>query len=136
MKILLSILVAICCLTACKKGESLSPGIFGKWELRRVYGGFGYRDSTYKAGNGTIYQFNSDSTYKYFINGKLSTQGVFHYKKHSIQIGDTFFDALILGDDTSGNITYDNLVSLKGATMTLGTTITDGIASDYQKIGN
>ncbi len=136
MKVLWLVLVAVCCLTACKKGESLAPGIYGKWELRRMYGGFGFKDSTYKAGNGNIYQFSSDSTYKYYVDGKLSKQGVYHYRKHSIRIGDTYFDALILGDVTPANISYDNLVSLRGDLMTLGTTVTDGIASDYEKIGN
>ena len=136
MKKLLFLIVAAFCLLACKKDQPVSPGLFGKWELRRMYGGLYYRDFAFAAGNGTLYQFNTDSTYKYFIKGELKSQGVFHYRKHSILIGDAFYDALILNDTVPATISYDNMVKIKGTTLTLGTTITDGIASDYQKVSN
>ena len=126
------LLVIVCCLMACGKGSVVAPGVFGKWELRRSYGGFGYRDSVYKAGNGTIYQFKSDSTYKHFTKNKLDAQGNFHIKKYnnpnenSISLYMIFFD----------NDTYGDAFSMKGDTITIGTTVTDGIASDYQKISN
>lgn len=129
-------MAAAFCMLACKKDQPVSPSFFGKWELRRIYGGFSYRDSDYLAGNGTLYQFNSDSTYKYFIKGELSSQGVFHYRKHSILIGNAFYDALILKDTVPATITYDDMVNIKGTKLTLGTTMTDGIATDYEKISN
>lgn len=125
---ILFIIIAVCCFTACKK-NGVSPGLFGKWELRRSYGGFAYFDSTYKAGNGNTFQFNRDSTYKQFINNKLSAQGTFHIVK------------LIYGGSTSAGIVFDNIqnpepFNFNGTTFTVGTSFDDGIASDYQKISN
>jgi len=71
--ILLLFLVAVCAL-ACKKSEPVKPGLFGKWEIHRRYGSLLGFDSIYKAGNGNIYQFNSDSTYKYYVKYKLASQ--------------------------------------------------------------
>ena len=59
-----NLFAAVVAISSCEKGGTVAPGFFGKYELRRQYGGLYYRDSTYKAGNGTVYQFNSDSTYK------------------------------------------------------------------------
>jgi hypothetical protein len=131
-KTFLLALIAASCLLACKKGAVVSPGLFGKWELRHSYGGLAGFDSVYKAGNGTIYQFNSDSTYKHFTKNKLDAQGNFHIKKYnnpsenSISLYMIFF-----GDDT-----YGDAFSMKGDTITIGITVTDGIASDYKKISN
>ncbi|HTK19509.1 MAG TPA: hypothetical protein VL442_08355 [Mucilaginibacter sp.] len=127
MKKLLIILLicSVYCFTACKKGNSISPNLFGKWELRRTYGGFGGMDSVYKAGNGNILQFNRDSTYKRFEANKLVSQGAFHIKKYSPGYG-IFFD----------NTTYGDAFEMKGTTITIGTTVTDGVASDYQKVSN
>jgi hypothetical protein len=136
MKIFLLIIVAACFMLACKKSAPISPGLFGKWELRKKYGGWTGIDSVYKSGNGTAFQLNSDSTYKQFVNGKLTAEGVFHYKKNSIQIGNSFYDALIFGNNINVTISYNNMVNIIGTKLTLGTSITDGIAEDYQKIQN
>ena len=95
-----------------------------------MYGGFAYRDSVYKPGNGTLYQFNSDSTYKHYVKGQLNSQGVFHIKKNGIRWSDNVaYDALLLDNDT-----YGDIITFKDSTLTIGTTVTDGIAKDYVKI--
>jgi len=134
MKRLLPILLLYgpCYLAACKKGEQVSASLFGKWELRRMYGGFSYRDSIYKPGNGTCYQFNNDSTYKHYTKNKLDAQGVFHVSKFDNSSMTYLPDHQIFFD----NILYGQPFQMNGLTITIGTTVTDQIASDYQKISN
>jgi hypothetical protein len=132
MKTFLLIIVAACFMLACKKSGTISPGFFGKWELRRTYGGYGGFDSTYNAGNGTAYQFNSDSTYKHFTKSKLDAQGVFHIKIYNNPAENTIANKLIFfGNDTIGTPIYPTATKL-----TIGTTAADGLASDYVKIQN
>jgi len=128
MKRIMIIILVACSFAACKK-SGITPGLFGKWELRRTYGGFAYSDSTYKAGNGHIFQFSSDSSYKQFLNNTLTAQGKFHIVK------------LVYGGSTSAGIVFDDSGNpepfiLGGITFTIGTAAADGIASDYQKISN
>jgi len=131
-KAFLLVLIVGCCLLACKKGTMVSPGLFGKWELRHSYGGLAGYDSVYKAGNGNIYQFNSDSTYKHFAANNLLSEGVFHIKHYNNPAANSISEYMIFFD----NNTYGDAFSMKGTTITLGTTVTDGIAADYQKISN
>lgn len=130
-KILLLTFIVVCAL-ACKKGTPVTPGLFGKWELRRSYGGFLGSDSVYKAGNGNILQFNSDSTYKRYEAKKLTSTGVFHIKHYNNPAGNSISEYMMFFDNT----TYGDAFYFKGTTITIGTTVTDGVASDYQKISN
>lgn len=133
MKFMRAVLFLCCvglCFIACKK-SNISPGLFGKWELRRSYGGFAGFDSTYKAGNGNVYQFNSDSTYKRFANGKLSDQGTFHITH--IRNPSANYNTEIYFNNTQ----YGDQFTFNGSTkFTIGTVADDGVASDYQKISN
>jgi len=113
---------------ACKKSEPVSPGLFGKWEIRSRYGSISGFDSTYKAGNGTILQFNSDSTYNYYTKRKLSSNGIFHIKT-------------LPGINAALNIYFDNAeygqpFSYNGTKMTIGADFDDGVAAEYEKIAN
>ena len=119
------------CLGACSKSGDIAPGLFGRWELRRMYGGFGYRDSIYAAGNGTIYQFGSDGTYKHYTKNQLDGHGNFSIKKKGYQLGQDYYDELLLDNNTTGDP-----ITITNSKMTIGTTVTDGIATDYQKISN
>jgi len=129
MRLTVFLIILICCSTACKKSQ-VTPGLFGKWELRREYGGFSYRDSVYKSGNGTIYQFNSDSTYRHFIKGKLSDQGTFHIPRLNNPSGNFIIEIFF------NNNQYGEPFNYTDTTITIGTAADDGIASDYQKISN
>jgi len=130
--ILLLIGSGVCYLSACKKGSAISPTLFGKWELRRSHGGFAGFDSVYKAGNGNILQFSSDSIYKRFEANKLVATGVFHIKHYTNPSENTLSEYAIFFDNT----TYGEPFYIKGTTITIGTTATDGVASDYQKISD
>src|ERR1700755_3501691 len=107
MKTILSVIIAACFMMACSKNGQVSPNVFGTWELRRMYGGFSYRDSAYKAGKGTAYQFNSDSTFKHFTKNKLDDQGKFHIRRLN-NSGYTEL-RLLTNDDPGGQ-----LISLNG----------------------
>lgn len=115
---------------ACKKSEPISPGLFGKWELRSMVGGFVGFDSTYKAGNGRVFQFNSDSTYKKFNKGTLVAQGIFHIRSHNPSSGTSFSE--IFFDDHINS----ELFNMDGTNLTIGENANDGIQSSYRKIQN
>jgi hypothetical protein len=129
MKTFTLIIVAACCMLACKKSGNISPGLFGKWELRSMVGGFAGFDSTYKAGNGRIYQFNSDSTYEQFNKSKLIAQGTFHIKTYYPPSGP--YEAILFNNNTTGD-----LFSMQGTQLTIGQDYDDGIAMSYAKIQN
>ena len=131
MKTFLLIFIAACCLLSCKK-SSISSGLVGKWELRRQYGGLAAYDSVYKAGNGTIFQFNRDSTYKAYNKGTLYSQGNFHIKIVGYNSTTSFYGAVLFDNVNLGT----EAISLDDTKLTLGTTVTDGLAADYAKIGN
>lgn len=128
MKTLLLLLVAsVSILAACKKKE-IVPGLIGKWELRRADGGFAYHDSTYQAGNGNIYLFRKDSTYKKYDNGTLSASGKFHIHTNTYPNANSI-TTITFGDDTNGYpiVVTDNK-------MSLGALFADGVAYEYAKI--
>jgi len=131
--VVLILIVVVICGLSCKKGSSVSSStLFGKWELRHSYGGLAGFDSVYKAGNGNILQFNGDSTYKRFEANKLVAQGDFHIKHYNHPSENPISEYEIFFDNT----TYGDAFNMKGTTITIGTTVTDGIASDYLKISN
>ncbi|MFB9844194.1 hypothetical protein [Mucilaginibacter ginsenosidivorans] len=125
-KLLVSLALTTVIFTSCKKTE-ISPGLIGKWELRHASGGWGH-DSTYVAGNGNIYQFNPDSTYKLYDNGALTSSGRFHIRKgNNFQVpslNTIYFD----------NSAYGDVIEINATKLTIGTTIADGVAYEYVKI--
>jgi hypothetical protein len=123
---------AACLMMACKKSGTITPDFFGKWELSRAYGGYGGLDSTFQLGNGTAYQFTSDSTYKHFTKNKLDDQGVFHIRTNKNPSQNTVATKQIF----FGNNTYGDPIYVTGTKLTIGTTAADGLASDYVKIQN
>jgi len=129
--IILLTLIAVGAL-ACTKSAPVTPGLFGKWELRHSYGGLAGFDSVYKAGNGNILQFNSDSTYKRFEANKPAATGVFHIKHYNNPTENSISEYTISFDNNN----YEEPFHMKGTTITIGTTITDQVASDFQKISD
>ena len=130
MRPALLFILVVFSLVSCKKNEAVSPGLFGKWELRRKYGGLAGMDSIYNAGNGDIVQFNSDSTYAHYVKRKLANTGVFHIKVLYIPDGNGVTEIYF------GNTEYGSQFTLNGTKMTIGEDFDDGIATDYEKIGN
>lgn len=129
MKRILPAILIVISFAACKK-TAVNPGLFGRWELTRMYGGLSYRDSVYTKGNGNIYQFNRDSTYKKYDSGALTSQGRFHIRTDNGYHPQTTYVILFDSD------TYGEPMSITGTTLTLGTSVADGFASDYQKTSN
>jgi len=129
MKKYLLIVFAVCSLGACKKG-GVSPGLFGKWELREVSGGdFAYQDSVYKPGNGNIYQFNADSTYAVYLNHTVSAHGTFHIRKNTNPSANSV--NILLFDSSTESLP----ITVSGTTMTL-VTVAGWFQNRYQKISN
>jgi len=134
MKASLLIIVAIFCMVSCKKGgDSVSPYLFGKWEVTRVYGGNIYPpDSLYKPGNGNIFQFNSDSTYLHYYHNQLNSQGTFHIRKNAFKVDQTYYNEIYFDSDTSAK----SLIILNGSILTIKPLIPDIATTDYDKIQN
>jgi hypothetical protein len=128
MKKALLLAAVVVAFASCTKDGIVNPGFFGKYELRASYGGLIGAYNTYEPGNGNIFQFNSDSTYVRYVDNKLESKGNFHLRiygtEDNAKFGSIYFD----------NTEYSEAFRIKADTITIGTTIADGIASNYVKI--
>jgi hypothetical protein len=133
MRILLITILIIIGFAACKK-TGVTPGLFGKWELHeRIGGNIIPADSTYKPGNGNIYLFNSDSTYKQYVNGSLSTQGVFHVRRQNTNNpNQTNYKVLYFDSD----VNFSYLFMVNQSVLTLQPLIPDIGTQQYEKISD
>jgi len=134
MKIFLFAAFLMICMFSCKKGSSpISPNLFGKWEVRRVYNGnILPQDSVYKPGNGNILQFNTDSTYARYAKGQQTGQGIFHIRKNGFTTNKISYDEIYFDTDTS----FKSLITLNGGILTIKPLFPDIATTDYQKIQN
>jgi hypothetical protein len=133
MKKFLLIAIVAVGMVSCKKGTAVSPDLFGKWEVTRVYGGnILPADSVYKPGNGNILQFNSDSTYKRYAQGNVTAQGVYHIRKNGYKFGQNYYDELSFDNGTD----FNSVITLAGDNLTIKPLIPDISTIDYQKIQN
>lgn len=127
MRKLLVFLFALAIFGSCKKNESTSSTrwIFGRWELSGESGGFQY--TAFARGNGNIYQFDGDNTYKKYTASQLTTQGTFRVANLSEQN----FYMIYFDKDTIGEqLSYQN------GMIILGSSAADGPSWTYQKISN
>jgi hypothetical protein len=129
MKKIIWILLAAASLVACKKNQVTTPSVItGRWELRAMSGGF--KDTLSAAGNGMIYQFNSDYTFKHFTKGVQDGQGTYQYKKGAYPFSGYNYDALILNNEPG------ELATINGNKLSIGTSVADGPEWDFQKIAD
>lgn len=134
MKRLLLTLLMAGSLVACKKSSNtpvntLNSSISGWWELHRTSGGL-RPDSIYAAGNGNIYEFSSNNTYKRYQASVLVAQGTFRIV-NNLASNENGIIYIYFDNSASGEpFQYD------GQNLTLGSSAADGIASTYQRISN
>jgi hypothetical protein len=126
MKRYILLVIAAAMILSCKK-HSISPAnIFGKWELARRYGGnINPLDTTYKAGNGNILEFHSDSSFKQYDNGTLTLDGKFHMQGNQLYFIVSYADQPL----------YET-VSISGSQLTVKSPIPDVGTTVYDKISN
>jgi hypothetical protein len=134
MKRLLLILLVAGSLVACKKSsnptaKTLNNGVSGWWELRRTSGGL-RPDSVYATGNGNIYEFNSNNTYKKYQSSLLVSQGTFRIVDN---LGPNENGIILIYFDSS---TTGEQFQYDGQNLTIGSSAADGLAATYQKINN
>ena len=127
-KNLLIILIAIISLASCKK-VTVTPGLIGKWELRKKMGSIVGFDSVFAAGNGRVLEFRGDSTYLQYNKGRLLIQGKYH-------IATTNYPSANSLSITFENGGYQDYFNLTGTTLQIGMDANDGVETDYQKIAN
>lgn len=135
MKASVFVAIAMLLLISCIKKHDPMPsgGLFGKWEIRRVYNGnILPADSIYKPGNGNTLQLNADSTYVKYVQHKFSSKGVFHTRVNLLSETQMTNERLYFDNDTS----FSYLVLLNGDLMTLKPLFPDIPTTDYQKIQN
>jgi hypothetical protein len=113
---------------SCTKEGIVAPGLFGKWELRANYGGLAGFNNKYEPGNGNTIQFKSDSTYVLYRDHQLEKQGKFSLNITSVE-NDTRYGILYLD-----GYEFGDEFKMNADSMTIGTTVTDNVASDYVKI--
>jgi hypothetical protein len=134
MKVSILVAVAMLLLISCKKKNNpvpLSSGLFGSWEIRRVYNGnILPADSIYKPGNGDILRLNPDSTYIKYNQNKFSSTGVFHTRVNLLSMTQMANERLYFDNDTS----FSYLVVLNGGMLTLKPLFPDIPTTDYQKV--
>ncbi|RFZ81627.1 hypothetical protein DYU05_17515 [Mucilaginibacter terrenus] len=129
MKKALLLMAVVAFLASCKKDKKVVPvsGLFGKWELASISGGWS-QPAKVPAGNGDIYQFNRDSTYIRYLDGKMQKQG-----KFSINITERR-DTLAFGTIKFTNPDYSDAWTETPNTITIGTSIADGPSYGYRKV--
>ncbi|MFI5162499.1 MAG: hypothetical protein ACHQHN_14560 [Sphingobacteriales bacterium] len=137
MKRILFFLLVAGSVVACKKSSQnpvVSLNITGKWELHRRYGGnIIPADTTYQAGNGNIYQFNSDNTYKSYQNGALTQQGTYQVKLYNNGYG---MQQMSYYELDLGNNSFVYLIRVNGGTLTLSPVMPDIGTTEYNKLAN
>jgi hypothetical protein len=86
-------------------------------------GGFSY--TTFPRGNGNIYQFYSNNTYKKYTASQLTAQGSFRI----VNLSEKNFFTIYFDNSTTGeDLAYQN------GFMTLGSSASDGPSWSYQRI--
>jgi hypothetical protein len=126
----IALIILVC---SCKKGEPINSNLFGKWEMRRRYGGFIYPpDTSYAPGNGNIIQFNTDSTYMSYTDFKETSSGMFHIRKNADTIDHATYNIIYFATDS----TFRSIIIVDNGTLTLKPLIPDLSTIDYQKISN
>ena len=75
-------------------------------------------------------QFKHDSTFVYYIKGKLTSQGTFHIVKNTNPNANSI-EEIRFNNNTSGDF-----FSMQGTQLTIGQNYDDGVAASYEKIQN
>jgi hypothetical protein len=113
MKIFSIIFIAFILINSCTKSNVENFPITGSWELRESIGGFA-GDVKYNPGNGNIFQFNSDMTFKILdsattiVTGKYQIIKLFGNDKNLLHLK---YDSATYSDVTdSVKIENDKLI--------------------------
>nr|WP_294948502.1 hypothetical protein [uncultured Mucilaginibacter sp.] len=132
MKNTLFILLCVVAFASCEKADMpvTSTGYNGTFELRARYGGIAGINEKYAPGNKNFFQLDADSTYKVFEKDTLRSHGTFRIKKNADTLYNVIYDRIYYNGDTS----YGTEIRLNGDILTLGTDITDNIATEYKRI--
>lgn len=128
-KYLLITLIALTTLASCKKEQTsttVSPGLYGTWELRTIIGGWGTNQII--APGKEQYQFKTGDTYLKLKDGKVASQGNLKIDYSGEDRGFKY------GTITLTNPDYKDAFSIKADSIYIGTTIADGPSYLYIKI--
>ncbi|WP_374949058.1 hypothetical protein [Mucilaginibacter sp.] len=128
MKKLVLLTVIVITLASCKKEKVVvSEGVFGTWELRTIFGGWG-QTQTFAPGKGDRYYFGVGNTYAKIKDGKEETKGTFNIKYSGEDRGYKY------GLITFTNPAYSDAFSVKGDTINIGTNAADGPSYQFIRV--
>ncbi len=134
MKVFLVVFFAALIAVACKKEStgakmknSANNSLFARWELRVLRGGL-QPYTNFAPGNGNMLQFNADSTYAFYQNNNITSQGTFHIVPNAFVQGPEPPDLIYYDHNTSGEVLF-----LKNDTLTIGSSAPDGPSYVYVK---
>ena len=132
MKVFLSALFITLCFFGCAKHNITPPSIVGMWELRNIINGSANSDSTYAAGNGNVYQFNSNNTYAKFKDDTvLITKGTYNINANATTVDHVSYNTITFDGN---NATTQVIQVANGNTLTLGLIVNGGTAYLYAKV--
>jgi sorbitol-specific phosphotransferase system component IIA len=132
MKKVLLFVVMIICLAACKKDRKKviiddRGVVFGTWELRAIYGGWG-NPQVFAKGNGDKFTFKPDSTYIKYKNNTIEKQGKFSIRFTGEEKSARY------GTITLTEPAYTDAFSFKLDTIHIGTSAADGPSYQYVRV--
>ncbi len=135
MKLLiLSLLITVSLLTACKKqnSESSSQTLVGRWELRQIIGSqIANAQTKFGRGNGRVVEF-TETEYRNLENDKLTYADTYQLATASQEIDGRFFDQVFI----TGKYNFKNYFTIKGKMLTIsnGTMAADGVTLIYERL--
>nr|WP_067056063.1 lipocalin family protein [Mucilaginibacter sp. L294] len=132
MKKALLLVAAIICLASCKKDKTKviiddRGVIFGTWELRAIYGGWG-QPQTFAKGNGNKFTFKPDSTYIKYTDNAIEKQGKFSVRFTGEEKN------LRYGTITLTDPAYTDAFSFTLDTIHIGSSAADGPSYQYVRV--
>ncbi len=135
-----ALILSILIIASCHRSKSVddkkvySNSLEGAWELRELRGGMiAGLSPYYSPGNGQIRAYK-DSSFKFYVNGKLTDTGTFTLTRDTCPATHTLMDAYIIstayGHKTFFGISKDTL------TLYDGVIAADGTIAKYVRINN
>ncbi|HET6995036.1 MAG TPA: hypothetical protein VFI06_08645 [Chitinophagaceae bacterium] len=83
MKRIVVLLLIISAFGCTKQHARVENNIQGNWELRKLEGGIGGL-IVFQPGNGHIYEFNNDASYRYLDNGIVKETGTYTLQSSTV----------------------------------------------------
>jgi hypothetical protein len=129
--LLMLIALILCSASSCNKGKlPTSTSIMGQWRWVKSVGGIGgFTSSPQSSGFTQRYQFNDDSTFRFYRKDTVAAQGKFSIVRN-YQYGNSTIDVL-----KTSNSSFDQSLLIRNDTLYLyDISISDGYNNTYVRV--